>query len=158
MVPKWIRNPPKIHSICLVKDSCKPFSIDFVTLSGGFQRRPTLNPTTIYSTFVGSGLFRRVRKGNQNDHPNSFKIESETIAKPSKNQSQNEASNMTKKTYKSSSHCSPFGLPFGTLGLPFATLGLALGTLRFTFHSVLPSFGSLSLPPAHFFDFFTYLR
>ena len=116
IAPKSTQNPLNLRT-----NSCKPFSIDFVTLLDGFSRCPTPNLTAIYNTFVGSGLFRNVRKGIQNDHPKCSKTRPQTIPKPSKKQSQNEASKYDKKMCKSSSCWSPFGLPFGTLGAPLGS-------------------------------------
>ena len=113
MAPKSSKNPLNLST-----NSCKPFSIDFVTLLDGFPTCPTPNLSAIYSTFVGSGLFRNVRKGTQNDHPKSSKTRPKTIPKPLKNQSQNEASEYDKQKCKSSSNWGPFGLPFGTVGAP----------------------------------------
>ena len=128
MAPKSTQNPLNLST-----NSCKFFSIDFVTLLDGFLRCLTLNLTAIYSTFVGSRLFRNVRKGTQNDHPKCSKTRPKTIPKPSKKQSQNEASKYDKKMCKSSSCWSRFGLPFGTLGpplgSPWAQLELRLAPL-----------------------------
>ena len=139
LLPFWCQNGTKMahkssqNPSNLSTNSCKRFSIDFVTLLDGFLRCPTLNLTAIYSTFVGSGLFRNVRKGTQNDHPKCSKTGPKTIPKPSKKQSQNEASKYDKKKGKSSSCWKPFGLPFGTLGAslgsPWAQLELRLAPL-----------------------------
>ena len=116
MAPITSQNPSNFST-----NSCKLSSIDFVRLLEGFLRCLTLNPTAIYSTFVGSGLFRNVRKGTQNDHPKCSKTRPKTIPKPSKKQSQNEASKYEKNMRKSSSCWTPFGLPFGTLGAPLGS-------------------------------------
>ena len=137
-MPKWYQNGSQIQPKPwnLSTNSCKLFSIDFVTLLDGFLRCPTLNLTAIYSTLVGSGLLRNVRKDTQNDHPKCSITAPKTIPKPSKKRSQNEASKYEKKMCKSSSCWSPFGLPFGTLGAP---LGSPWAQLELRLAPICPS-------------------
>ena len=101
---------------------CKPFCTYLLTNFLVFSGCPTFDFIAIYSVFVRSGHFCINLSNVQIDTQKRYKKPSQTIQKPLKIQSPNEARKQHKKNAKIGPTWDLSGIPLGTPSLPLASL------------------------------------
>ena len=118
------RTLPKSHQNAPFLAACftQTFGTDSCTILLCFHGCQTFDFSAIYSVFVRSGHFCINLSNVQIDTQKRYKKPSQTIQKPLKIQSQNEARKQHKKNAKIGPTWDLSGIPLGTPSLPLASL------------------------------------